>query len=83
MKAFLASVRREFALIFRNGISIFMVAAPAILALVFILVFGAVNNSTLQLAIDSSVSAAQEQKLVRVADVKRFDKTSDLESRVQ
>lgn len=83
MKMFLASVRREFALIFRNGISIFMVAAPAILALVFILVFGAVNNSTLQLAIDSSVSAAQEQKLVRVADVQRFDKTSDLESRVR
>ncbi len=83
MKKFLASVRREFALIFRNGISVFMVAAPAILALVFILVFGAVNNSTLQLAIDSSVSAAQEQQLVRVADVQRFDKTSDLESRVR
>lgn len=83
MKAFVASVRREFALIFRNGITIFMVAAPAILALVFILIFGAVNNSTLQLAIDSSVSAAEEEKLLLVADVQRFDKTSDLESRVR
>jgi hypothetical protein len=45
---------------------------------VFILIFGAVNNSTLQLAIDSSVSAAEEEKLLLVADVQRFDKTSDL-----
>ena len=83
MKAFFASVRREFALIFRNGITIFMVAAPAILALVFILVFGAVNSSTLQLAIDSSVSASEEKKLMRVADVQRFDNTADMESRVR
>ena len=83
MKAFVASVRREFALIFRNGITIFMVAAPAILALVFILIFGAVNHSTLQLAIDSSVSAAEEEKLLLVADVQRFDKTTDMKARVR
>lgn len=83
MKTFLASVRREFALIFRNGITIFMVAAPAILALVFILVFGAVNNSTLQIAVDSTVSAADEEKLMRVADVWRYDKTADMEARVR
>ncbi|MDD4312091.1 MAG: hypothetical protein PHW41_06380, partial [Eubacteriales bacterium] len=83
MKAFLASIRREFALIFRNGITIFMVTAPAILALVFILVFGAVNHSTLQLAIDSSVSAAEEEKLLLVADVQRYDKTADMEARVR
>lgn len=83
MRAFLASVRREVALIFRNGISIFMVAAPAILALVFILVFGAVNAGSLRLAIDSSISADQEEHLLRVAEVERFDDTSKLESRVR
>jgi hypothetical protein len=51
MKTLFTSIGREFKLIFRNGISIFMVAAPAILALVFILVFGAVNETTLQLAV--------------------------------
>lgn len=83
MKSLFTSVAREFKLIFRNGISIFMVAAPAILAFVFILVFGAVNASELQLAVDGSVSAAEEQKLLRVADVERFDDLAALESRVR
>ncbi len=83
MKAFLASFAREFKLIFRNGISIFMVAAPAILAFVFILVFGAVNTTALHLAVDPSVSAAAEEQLLRIADVERFDDTSALEARVR
>ena len=76
MKAFVASVRREFALIFRNGITIFMVAAPAILALVFILIFGAVNNSTLQLAIDSSVSVAERRNTLTQVDRRTAGKIS-------
>lgn len=83
MKGFFASVAREFKLIFRNGISIFMVAAPAILAFVFILVFGAVNTSELQLAVDPSVSAAQEEKLLRIANVERFGDLATLEARVR
>lgn len=83
MSALLNSVQREFQLIFRNGISIFMVAAPAILALVFILVFGAVNNTNLNLAIDGSVSAAQEEKLSRVADVFRYDDVEAVQERVR
>ena len=82
MKGFLLSVAREFRLIFRNGISIFMVAAPAILALVFILVFGAVNTSVLHLAVDSSVSAAQEQKLASVATIQRFEDFAQMEARI-
>ncbi len=83
MRALLNSVQREFQLIFRNGISIFMVAAPAILALVFLLVFGAVNKTSLNLAIDGSVSAAQEEKLARVADVVRYEDILKLEERVR
>jgi ABC-2 type transport system permease protein len=83
MSALLVSVQREFRLIFRNGISIFMVAAPAILALVFILVFGSVNNTSLNLAIDGSVSAAQEEKLSRVADMVRYDDAIAVEARVR
>lgn len=83
MKTLLTSIGREFKLIFRNGISIFMVAAPAILALVFILVFGAVNETTLQLAVDDSVSAAEQAKLERIADVERFDDAARMEARIR
>lgn len=83
MKAYLASMAREFKLIFRNGISIFMVTAPAILAFVFILVFGAVNTSVLELAVDASVSAADEEKLLRVADVVRFADRAQMEARIR
>ena len=83
MKGFLTSVAREFKLIFRNGISIFMVAAPAILAFVFILVFGAVNTTALHLAVDASVSVAEEEQLLQIADVQRFDDKASLEARVR
>ena len=83
MKLFFASFRREFQLIFRNGISIFMVAAPAILAFVFILVFGAVNHTTLKLAVDPTIGGAEEAKLARVAQVERFDDRDAMLSRVR
>ncbi len=73
MKMLITSIGREFKLIFRNGISIFMVAAPAILAFVFILVFGAVNETTLQLAVDETVSPQVQSQLEKIADVERFD----------
>ena len=83
MKAFFASVDQEFKRIFRNGISIFMVAAPAILAFVFILVFGAVNETTMRLAVDNTLDAALVGRLERVAIVERFDDTARMEARVR
>lgn len=83
MNAYFSSVGREFQLIFRNGISAFMAAAPAILAVVVLLVFGAVNHTTLKLGIDSSVDAQAEQRLLRVADVERFETRAALDARVQ
>ena len=82
MKTLLSSIQREFTLIFRNGISIFMVAAPAILAFVFILVFGAVNQSTVKLAADNTLDPLTLQKLERVATIERFDDTARMEARV-
>lgn len=83
MRAVLSSAGREGKLIFRNGISIFMVAAPAILALVFILVFGAVNRTTLRLAVDRTVDDAALKKLAYVAQVEQFDDKAALEARVR
>ena len=83
MKQLLICIQREFKLIFRNGISIFMVASPAILAFVFLLVFGAVNETTLQLCVDQTLDAAQIERLARVADLERFDDTAQMEARVR
>ena len=83
MKAIFVSAGREFKLIFRNGISIFMAAAPAILALVFLLVFGAVNQTTVKLAMDNSLDAAMIGRLERVAELERFDDTAGMEARVR
>lgn len=83
MRTFFSCMGREFKLIFRNGITIFMVAAPAILALVFILVFGAVNETTLKLAVDNTLDAALVERLESVADLERFDDTEKMLSRVR
>lgn len=83
MKMLITSIGREFKLIFRNGISIFMVAAPAILAFVFILVFGAVNESTLRLAVDETVSPQVQSQLEKIADVERFDDSARMEARIR
>ena len=83
MKRIYSMMEREFRLIFRNGISIFMVAAPAILALVFILVFGAVNHATLQIVVDKSVDQATVEKLWYVAQVEQLTSTADMEQRVR
>lgn len=83
MRTFFRSVEQEFKRIFRNGISIFMVAAPAILAFVFLLVFGAVNQTTITLATDNTLGAAQMERLSRVAALEFFDNTAALEARVR
>ena len=78
-----ASVTREFKLIFRNGISLFMTLAPAILSLVLILIFGIVQSSTATLAVDPSVDADTEAKLAQVADLTRVDDFEALRARVE
>lgn len=83
MRTILVSAGREFKLVFRNGISSFMVAAPAILALVFILVFGAVNRTTLRVAVDETLDEATVQKLRYVAEVETFSDTASMEARVR
>ena len=83
MKSLFVSIGREFRLISRNGISIFMVAAPAILAVVFLLVFGAVNDTTARLAIDPSLDAAVIERLAAVADIESFEDTAKMEARVR
>lgn len=79
----LRSVAKEFKLVFRNGISIFMAVAPALLAAMFLLVFGAAQKYTVQLAADKSVSGDVLKKLERVADILPYDNAEQVRDRVR
>lgn len=83
MNTILSSVARELKLIFRNGISLYMAVAPALLALIFILVFGAIRETSLTLAVDASLDAHEVAKLEQIADIERFDSLHELKSRVE
>jgi len=82
VKTIVSSVGREFKLIFRNGISLYMAIAPALLAILFIVIFGALENTRITLAVDSSVDEASVTLLEQVADVERFEDLDQLKARV-
>lgn len=83
MNAVLSSLSKEIKLVFRNGISLFMALAPAIMAIVFILIFGATQGASLKLAVYENVDAATLQNLSRIADVELFSDENKLLSRVR
>lgn len=69
MKGLIASAEREFKLIFRNGITLYLVIAPALLALVFLFVFGSVQKASVSFVVDKSVTQETVSKLATVADI--------------
>lgn len=83
MNAVLSSLGKEIKLVFRNGISLFMALAPAILAIVFILIFGATQGASLKLAVHESVDAASLQNLSTIADIELFSDENKLQSRIR
>lgn len=83
MKALYISVAREFKLIFRNGISLYMAVGPALLAIVFIMVFGAAQNTSLRLIADASVSPEMVSRLEQIADVERSDSIEEMKNRIE
>jgi len=82
MKAVVYSALREGRLFTRNPITLFLAAAPAIMAVVFLLVFGAMRNANLILAVSADVSSQTQSALERVADVEIFDDIDTLSARV-
>jgi hypothetical protein len=73
---------REFKLIFRNGITIYLVIAPALLSLVFLFVFGSVQKSSVTYAVDRSVPQELVSKLGKVADIEYESNMESLRQRV-
>lgn len=83
MKSIIMSIVREFKLIFRDGITIYMAIAPALLALVFIFVFGSVQQSSISLAVEKSLPQEYITKLQAVADIEYLNDLEALKSRVK
>lgn len=82
MKALLVSMQREFTLLLRNGISVYMLLAPAILALIFMAVFGTLQNVALPLVVDHSVPAELVGQLSSVAQLEQVADLASLQRRV-
>jgi hypothetical protein len=82
MKGMIMSLAREFKLIFRNGITIYLVIAPALLSLVFLLVFGGMRSSSVAFAVDASVPRELASRLVTVAELEYFEDRESLIRRV-
>jgi ABC-2 type transport system permease protein len=82
MRSLFSTVAREFKLLFRNGITIYLVAAPALLSVVFILVFGSVQRASVAFAVDASVPREIAVRLETVADLEYFDDRDSLIRRV-
>lgn len=82
MKRIFLTVFKEWKLIFRNGLTLYLTVSPALLALVFILVFGSMQASNIVFVTDGSLPAEQAAKLEAVADLVVTDGTASLIDRV-
>lgn len=82
MKSIYMTIVRELKLIFRDGITLYLTISPAVLALVFIFVFGSVQNSSISLVVDKSMPQEMTAKLEAVADLEYADDLSQLKDRV-
>ncbi|SNS17907.1 hypothetical protein SAMN05446037_1005135 [Anaerovirgula multivorans] len=82
MKSIITTIVREFKLIFRDGITIFLTISPAMLALIFIFVFGSIHESNISLVVDKSMSPDLVAKLESVADIEYVDNLEIMKERV-
>lgn len=82
MRSILMTIAREFKLIFRDGITIYLAISPAMLALLFIFVFGSVQESSVPLAVDRNLPQDLASKLETVADIEYTEDFESLKKRV-
>jgi hypothetical protein len=83
MTSVLSGIRKELVIISRNGISLYMALAPALLALVFLMVFGTLQNSTQGFVIMEEIPQEIQMKLEQVADLERLKTEEEVIQRVE
>jgi len=82
MRSILMSVVREFKLIFRNGISIYLVVSPAIMALIFIMIFGGMKSDSISIAVAGNFPEQSAAELEAAADILYFDDIESMKERI-
>jgi ABC-type Na+ efflux pump permease subunit len=82
MKSLVMTIVREFKLVFRDGITIYLTISPAVLALVFLFIFSSMQESSITLAADKSLPPEQLAKLESVADIELLEDLDSLKERV-
>ena len=83
MSSILSGIRKELVIISRNGISLYMALAPALLALVFLMVFGTLQSSSQSFVITEEVPQEIQKKLEQVADLERLKTQEEVIQRVE
>ncbi len=82
MKGILLSAVREFKLMFRDGITVYLAISPALLALLFIFVFGRAQTASVSFVVDRNFPQELTDKLEAVADIEYADDFESLKKRV-
>ena len=83
MRGLMATIAREFKLIFRDGIPIYLTVSPALLAMVFIFIFGSVQQASISFVVGRSFPQALTARLETVADIEYADDLESLKKRVR
>lgn len=83
MKGLWANIIREFKIIIRDGISIALLGAPALLSVIIIAIFGQISRTSAAFVTDNSLTAEQKTRLEAVADVEYVHDFNSLEKRIK
>lgn len=83
LKGVVSQVKKEMVLVSRSGLSLYMTLAPALMALVFLLVFGSMQRSSPRFAVVHDMPKEVVAKLEQVAELEWFASEDALRRRIE
>ncbi|HPB16879.1 MAG: ABC transporter permease [Clostridia bacterium] len=83
MKGLWINICREFKIITRDGISIALLGAPALLSVIMLAIFGQISGTSAAFVTDNSLTNEQQTRLEAVGDVEYVDDFLSLEKRIK
>ncbi|MDD4543917.1 MAG: hypothetical protein PHY13_09135, partial [Clostridia bacterium] len=83
MKGLWTNICREFKIITRDGISIALLGAPALLSVIMLAIFGQISGTSVSFVTDKSLTDEQKTRLEAVGDVEYVEDFLSLEKRIK
>lgn len=83
LKGVISHMKKEMVLVSRSGLSLYMALAPALMALMFLLVFGSMQRSSPRIAVVHDMPAEVIAKLEQVAELEWFASEDALRRRIE